>query len=226
MLVCSVSLRPRRTVAVEIVETGQAADLPIKAPSIFEVLVDDPASADDRVNMYIGDDVFEAASASDTVSLALAYDADVAEAATAVESVDATGMVFTKWDSATIANVTLSGGDLVATNTGTVNETGARAPSSAGKSSGKYYFEITLTTEAGGGNTGCGVATTASTYTGMGNNATAGGEVFLNGAIYANSANSGLTINNPINGDVIGIAADLDNEKIWFINWTRGGGGT
>src|ERR1700733_2954875 len=117
----------------------------------------------------------------------------------------------TTWDPTTIASVTLSGGNLVATGTGGSSPNqGACAPSSAGKTSGKWYFEVTFT-NASGGNYGSGIGTTASTYTGMGNNATTGSEVFVSGAIYTNGAYTGLTLGGRSSGDVIGIAVDLDN---------------
>jgi hypothetical protein len=147
----------------------------------------------------------------------------IAEAANADSAQDATvtaAAVFATWDPATIANVTLSGGNLVVSNTSTAGETGARGANAVGKTSGKYYFEITTTTVvgAGGGNTGIGVGTTGSNYTGMGNNATAGAIVYCNnGGIFANSANTGFVgIGAFANGNVIGIAIDLDNRKAFF----------
>jgi hypothetical protein len=133
---------------------------------------------------------------------------------------DAVAVLFATWDPATIANVTLSGGNLVVSNTSTAGETGARGANAAGKTSGKHYFEITTTTVvgAGGGNTGIGVGTTGSNYTGMGNNATAGAIVYCNnGSIYANGASTGFVgVGAFASGNVIGIAIDLDNRKAWF----------
>ena len=222
MLVCNVSLRPPRSaIAATIAELTEAVDAIASGEVVFAALVDDPASVGDIVDAYLGEIMVETASATDAFSLSLVYDAAVDETVTANDVTDATGVVYTKWNSATIAGVTLSGGDLVVTNTSTAGETGAR--SSAGKTSGKYYFEITLTTEAGGGNTGFGIATTSSTYTAMGNNATTGTEVFLNGGIWTNGSTSSRAIGNPVSGQVIGIAIDLDNRKAWFRNWTDGG---
>jgi len=134
------------------------------------------------------------------------------------------------WDAATVANVTLSGGNLVVTNTSTAAETGARLAAALGKTTGKYYFEITTTTMVGtaGGNAGFGVATTASTYTAMGNNATAGAALYPgNGSCWSNGVNQINGIGPMSSGDVCGIAIDLDNRKAWFRkgasgNWLNG----
>jgi hypothetical protein len=119
---------------------------------------------------------------------------------------------------ATVASVTLSGGNLVATNTGTTSTNqGAHVDAGSGKTSGKYYFEITMTTvSGGGGNLGIGLGTTASTYSGMGGNATTGDMLFVAGSLWANGSSLGLALGARINGNVIGVAVDLDNRKIWF----------
>jgi hypothetical protein len=142
-------------------------------------------------------------------------------------------VTYVTWDAATVATVTLSGSDLVATNTGTTaTNQGARVAAASGKTSGKYYFEVTLTTKVGGGggNAGMGIATTASTYAGMGNNATAGVEVFISsGGMFVNGANPGQVLGGAfVNGEVAGIAVDLDNRKAWIRkapsgNWNASG---
>jgi hypothetical protein len=137
-----------------------------------------------------------------------------------------TGAAAITWEPDTVASVTLSGGNLIATNTGTTSaDQGARVPAVYGKSVGKFYFEITLTNEAAGLNVGCGVATTASSYTGIGNSATTGAMILLNGATWADGSNAGFSVQNPATGHVIGIAVDLDNGKIWFKNITDEGPG-
>jgi len=121
-------------------------------------------------------------------------------------------------DTATAAGVNLSADKLTVTNTSTAAETGTRV--AVGKTSGKFYFEVTTTTivTGGGGNTGVGVATTSSTYTGMGTNGTSGAEVFVsNGGIYASGVSSGLPgIGACTSGNVIGCAIDLDLRRAWF----------
>ena len=92
-------------------------------------------------------------------------------------------------DAASVTAVTLSGGNLAATNTGTTaTEQGAKVASASGKSAGKYYFEMTFTTVTSGvgSNSGVGVGTFASTYTTMGNGGTTGVFRYLGGSIFAN----------------------------------------
>lgn len=149
-------------------------------------------------------------------------------------AITVTDVSSTTWDPATVTNVTLSGGNLVATNTGTTStDQGAHAPSTAGKTSGKWYFEVTFGASPAGGNLGLGIGTTASTYPNMGNSATTGGMVYVSGNIYANGGFSGLAIGARAASDVIGVAADLDNHKIWFkklngtpTSWNASSGGS
>jgi hypothetical protein len=68
------------------------------------------------------------------------------------------------WDPATVAAVTLSGGNLVATNTGTTSTTqGAHVLFANGQTTGKFYFECGLTTFTGGAGVAVGVGTTTAT---------------------------------------------------------------
>lgn len=127
------------------------------------------------------------------------------------------------WDPVT-ATATLSGGNLVVTSNSSSIQ-GAHVAGTSGKTSGKYYFEITLTTKIGGGSSGFGIGTPTSTYASMGSNATTGDALYLTGPIYVNGSNT-LTLN-PTGltaGRVIGIAVDLDNRTIWFREWANVGG--
>jgi hypothetical protein len=137
----------------------------------------------------------------------------------------------TTWDSGSSASVTLSNGNLTATNSGTngTNQ-GAHAPTTVGKTSGKHYFEFTLTTKNLGNNVGAGIGTTASTYTNMGNSATTGDEIYYSGNIWANGSNTGTSLGARAQGDVIAVAVDMGNLKIWFKvvsgtpgNWNNSG---
>jgi SPRY domain len=123
-------------------------------------------------------------------------------------------------DPATVTAVTLSNGNLTATNTGTTGtDQGARVATSAGKATGKYYMECKLTTvvPGGGGNRGFGIGTTTSTYTAMGNGAVVGDNCYCSsGGIFANGVNTAISITGIVQGDTIGCAVDLDNRKIWF----------
>lgn len=123
----------------------------------------------------------------------------------------------TTWDPASVTAVTLSGNNLVATNIGTTStDQGARG--SVSLTSGKYYFEMTLTTITGGANRTIGVATPASSYTNISTLSQFGtflvpvsGNIWVSG-----SGNSGTTMGARSAGDVIGIAVDFASSKMWF----------
>jgi hypothetical protein len=126
-------------------------------------------------------------------------------------------LTFATWDAATVASVVLSGGDLHATNTGTTSANqGARVLDAAGRTSGKYYFEVTRGAVGAGNNTGFGIGTITSTYTGMGNSATTGSRVDMFGRIWTNGSNTGITLSALGTGQKCGVAVDLDNRMIWF----------
>jgi hypothetical protein len=232
MLVCSISQRARRAaIAADVAEAAAALDNPGTGNVVFATLVDDPASVGEIVDAYLGEIMIEAASA-DTIldaNIPATYAANIIEAAAAAETASGTvGSTFAVWDPATIANGTLSNGNLTFSNTGGASaDQGARV--AASKTTGKYYFELTITTLAGGGNTGIGVCTTASTYTAMGNNATTGVEHFTaSGNIWSNGSPSGSSLAGRASGDKIGIAIDLDNRMAWFRvapagNWNGSG---
>jgi hypothetical protein len=118
-----------------------------------------------------------------------------------------------------VTAVTLSGGNLVATNTGTTaSEQGAK--SATGKISGKYYFEMKFTAFTGATTRiMAGVGTSASTYAGMSSTGTSGAIGGVGGAIHANGAGTALDFvpagSLPVGG-VMGIAVDLDNRRGWF----------
>jgi len=238
MLVCNViQSRRRAAIAADVAEAAAALDAPGTGNVVFATLVDDPASVGDHVDAFLGQIMREVANASSTVTAGLAYAAGiveaaaaadtssvpvvgtVAETATAASTQDASvisGVAYATWDPATVTAVTLSGGNLVATNTGTTSaDQGARAASTAGKTTGKFYFEATFTTNTGGANRGLGIGTTASTYTGMSNSATTGSVVYVtSGAIYSNGSSQGISISG--SGSTYGMAVDLTNRKIWF----------
>jgi len=120
-------------------------------------------------------------------------------------------------DPATVTAVTLSGGNLVATNTGTTSaDQGVRVATVAGKTTGKYYFEMTGNSVTSAGvNHGVGIGTPTSTYINMGNGGTTGVVGYRTGSVYSNGS-SVLTFAGYSNGEIAGVAVDLDNRKIWF----------
>jgi hypothetical protein len=128
------------------------------------------------------------------------------------------------WDTSTAVNVALSGGNLTATTTGTSAGQGVRAADIFGRDNGKLYYELTVTNSASSNN-GVGVGTTISTYANMISSATTGAIVFFfSGNIWAGGSNTGISLGARSNGDVIGVAIDLDNRTIWFkkVNGTPG----
>lgn len=106
MLVCNVSVRARRIIAVEIVEVaGAAEDVPGVAG--FALLVDEPAAAGETLDALIGEILAEAASAADVVTAGLAYSVLVDEPATAADLLSATtGIVDAAMDEPTTASDT------------------------------------------------------------------------------------------------------------------------
>lgn len=147
-----------------------------------------------------------------------------------VGPITAVPVVYVTWDTATVTNVTLSGGNLIATSTGgSSSDQGARVATGAQKTSGKYYFEVTMTTLTGVPAAGVGIATPSSTYPNMTNNATVGVMTYTRGAgVYANGVGQGINNGFRANGDVVGMAVDLDNRKMWFrvtgsSNWNASG---
>lgn len=89
MLVCNVSLRPRRTaIAVEVVEAITATDATATGNIVFATLVDDPASVADRVDAFLGEIMLEVANAADAADAGLVYIAGIDEALTAIAAQD------------------------------------------------------------------------------------------------------------------------------------------
>ena len=129
-------------------------------------------------------------------------------------------VVYATWDPATVANVTLSGGNLIATNTGgSSSNQGARIASASGKTSGKYYFEIAFTHLVNNAAFSqaeiIAVAMSSTNYSSI----VSTGDISLNyfGNMYLNGTNAGFNLGRGLaSGDVIGIALDQDNHRIWF----------
>jgi len=119
------------------------------------------------------------------------------------------------------ANVTLSGSNLVATSSGAAG--GARA--SDRQITGKFYWEVTLTTAANN-TTGVGIASAFAT---LGSLTTSTCVVTKQaGNVLVNNAASGSTLGARASGDLICIALDIDAKLIWFRvgaagNWNGSG---
>jgi hypothetical protein len=129
------------------------------------------------------------------------------------------------FDPTTAHNVTLTNGNLTATNTSNVADQGVEIAIASAHTSGKWYFEMTLTHDVDHGSA-FGVATTSAIYSNLNANGTGGIACYINGNIFTNGSNSGATIGGMINGDVIGVALDLDNRTVWFKPVAGSGVGT
>lgn len=111
------------------------------------------------------------------------------------------------------ASVTLSGGNLTAA---CAANAGVRATD--GQIAGKFYFEVTATTWAGIqplvgiANSSAPLASMASTPTGCACLASNSLIVFLNGS----QAPGNPSLGTAVNGQIAGVAVDVDNHLIWF----------
>lgn len=121
-------------------------------------------------------------------------------------------MAFTTFDPATVTDVTLSVGNRTATHD---NTSTAGARSAQNKNTGKYYFEVTMTTMTGAWSQ-AGLIISTATYAQMVNWEQSTAVMFDVGRITANGGNSGSALGALTNGDVIGIAIDFSNETVWF----------
>jgi len=133
----------------------------------------------------------------------------------------APGVTYATLDPATVTAVTLSGGNLTATNTGTTsNEQGAKVAAASAKTSGKYYFEAKFAAFSGSIlRTTAGIGPPASTYTLVSSGATAGDVVSVGGVVHANGVGNVVDIYPPGTlpvSSTVGIAVNLDNRTIWF----------
>lgn len=110
---------------------------------------------------------------------------------------------------------TLSGSNLIATFvTDSTNHGGVR--STDGKTaSGLYYVEITIAGNVSG-NTCVGVCTQSPPWATANNSDLRGAYAYSGSSIFYNGSSSGFTLSGFTSGDVICIALDLGNSKVWF----------
>ena len=242
MLVCNVSLRPRRLgIAANVIETAAAADTSTIGQVVFATLVDDPANVIDVLDAYLGEIMVETASAADSVDATggagaldvietaraidapdggLVTSADVAETATGADTLDAA--ISVAWNPSDVTNVTLSNGNLTATSS---SNGGTRTTKSY--SSGKYYWEATVSSWQNA-NTGVGIATSTAVLSSVGATPTQAAVVFKSGNIWVNNVATGTSLGARANGNTIGIALDVGSKLIWFRvapsgNWNNSG---
>ena len=111
------------------------------------------------------------------------------------------------------AHITLSGGNLIATQNAVSTTEAVRAVD--GKTTGKYYIEFTIGGTWAGGNSGVGIASISATLAGLLPSAALGSIYFKGGTVYVNTVSQGaLTAQAAAN--VVGVAVDLDANLIWF----------
>lgn len=120
------------------------------------------------------------------------------------------GLGFTTLNSLRRENISLSGGDLVATRTGTP----AMARSPDYFAGGRFYVEYTATDLNGSGDS-CGVASFDATATNLVTDGTRCAVAYRSGSIWSISGNRG-SIGAISNGDRVDVAIDLDLRLIWF----------
>lgn len=135
-------------------------------------------------------------------------------------------MANTTWNPSDLVNFTLSGGNLTATNSVTA-QGGVRTVDR--QRTGKYYWENTLTF-SGANALEVGIANAAANLTNAYSTSVNVAYVWnQTGAIYVNSTiASGSTLGALTTGNTIGIALDLDAQRIWFRvapsgNWNGSG---
>lgn len=161
---------------------------------------------------------FSNVSTADTFGLALWFNnADAGPfSITMSQFVDAAAQTWATFDGTT-TDVTLSNGNLTATASNANSNAGTR--STFLRNSGKYYFEVTAGSLRGNADS-IGIVTSAGSFTDMesGPSNCAVTRYFLNpnaGEIYSNNADSGKKIG-LFSSQTVGVAVDLDNDKIWF----------
>jgi hypothetical protein len=106
--------------------------------------------------------------------------------------------------------VSLSGGDLLATSTSANNES---VRSTLGKSSGKWYWEITITTGTFGH---IGVATSSEPLDNLPIGTTTAGWAYRSDAVKVTNNTATVYGATYTTNDVIGVALDMDNGTLTF----------
>ena len=178
------------------------------------MLIDDPTSAVDIADAYLGEIMLEAASAADTVGVGSLFGTDVVEAVTALDVTDWIIAATTTYNGTPSAGIVMSNGNLTVTHGTTSNGTGVN--STAFLTTGKYYFEVTVQVATFNGNhLGLYQSGTFASATSTGKaTAVVAGSSTTN--IYSNGANTTKNLGITAVGDVFGFAIDLTNRLAWI----------
>lgn len=121
--------------------------------------------------------------------------------------------------------VTLSGGNLIATQ----STADGSVRSIASHTSGKYYCEMTVGAGVSDWQHALGIANTSSVLTDAPGSPDANsGALYQNQpAIYIAGSDSGVASDVYVSGNVVGMAVDIDNKRIWYRvnggNWNASG---
>src|SRR5580765_3480148 len=113
----------------------------------------------------------------------------------------------TKW-------VSFSGGNLVASAASVAADGGLVGKD--GKSTGKYYFEVNVSSSGFGVNSCVGVETLSPAWNIIAPNSTSGCVTYSGGSIWYNGGSQTGTLGLWVTGDTICVALDLTNSKVWF----------
>jgi len=121
--------------------------------------------------------------------------------------------VTTMFDASVSIQATLSNGNLTATHSQTANTNTDCAGTLFPRSSGKYYCEFTIgATHGATDSVGCNLSANTFDASNSANTIT----YIKTGAVWVNSSNALGNIGTWTTADVIGMAVDLDNRKVWF----------
>jgi hypothetical protein len=126
------------------------------------------------------------------------------------------------FDSSKDNNVTLSGGGLIVTSSGTNDpHNWTTALDNGGKTTGTIYYEVKFNHIAGA-EYGTGLLYPGHTPDGLIQSGQGGIFVRGDGSIWAAGAQVGILGTAPVDNDVIGIALNFDTGEAWFRNVTQG----
>ncbi len=160
--------------------------------------------------------------ATSTVSLAHAAPAGFSSGWDLGSSQNNDGLGYTTFASVKNINITLSGGNLTATRSANNAIVYSRDP----KSSGKQYIEFAIN-NIGGSDDGVGLCGLVATQAQVAGSATNACIVYKSGNIWVSGVSTGVSLGALANGDVISVAFDWTNLKVYFRknggNWNNNG---
>lgn len=124
------------------------------------------------------------------------------------------------WNPSDNSNLTLSNGNLTA-QAATSASTWRSVRATVSRSAGKYYFEATANIVDANNGFMLGIANSSALLTTFAGNNSNGIGFQSGNNHWINGGNSSPTVVTFANGDVLGIAVDITNKLIWFIDVTH-----